>query len=141
MLLFQLLSSNHIVKQLSLSDTILSAVTNNNPPPFSKEEVMLMKNPDYVRNYIGYYFKCTYPNLVVEQIKNFIDGLFYYTQDLNGMVRHIRHFLFSLKQFAGDANWLYLDDLEEQKEMINEEKKRIDSIVPGLKLEDDDLYI
>jgi exportin-1 len=139
MLLFHLLGSNVILRQLAVNDNVLSAPNNNSPPRFTKEQVMNMKNQDYVKNYVGYFFSCTYPNLIGEQIKKFIEGLFAYSQDINKMMHHVRQFLSQLKQFAGDINWLYLDDLEEQKEMMKDEKRRFDVVVPGLlQVEDDD---
>lgn len=47
------------------------------------------------------------------QIKQFVIGLFAYTDDLNKFKTHLRDFLISLKEFSGDNAELYAEEREQ----------------------------
>ena len=47
------------------------------------------------------------------QVKQFVIGLFTYTNDLNKFKTHLRDFLISLKEFSGDNADLYAEEREQ----------------------------
>ena len=47
------------------------------------------------------------------QIKQFVIGLFAYNDDFNRFKTHLRDFLISLKEFAGDNTELYAEEREQ----------------------------
>jgi exportin-1 len=59
------------------------------------------------------------------QIKHFVNGLFTLNDDFPRFKTHLRDFLISLKEFAGDNAELYADEREqEQKDAKNAERER-----------------
>lgn len=63
------------------------------------------------------------------QIETFIRGLFDLNQDQTTFKAHLRDFLISLKEFAGDNQELYLEELE-----LEQERKRKADVEAALKI-------
>ncbi|CAG8885738.1 unnamed protein product [Penicillium egyptiacum] len=70
-------------------------------------------NKDFLREHIANLLKNAFSNLQEAQIKQFVLGLFAYTDDLNKFKTHLRDFLISLKEFSDDNAELYAEEREQ----------------------------
>jgi exportin-1 len=66
------------------------------------------------------------------QIETFVRGLFDLNQDLTTFKAHLRDFLISLKEFAGDSQELYLEELELEQERKRKADMEAAMKIPGL---------
>ncbi|KUM57608.1 hypothetical protein ACN42_g9577 [Penicillium freii] len=70
-------------------------------------------NKDFLQEHIANLLKNAFSNLQEAQIKQFVLGLFAYTDDLNKFKTHLRDFLISLKEFSDDNAELYAEEREQ----------------------------
>jgi exportin-1 len=80
------------------------------------------------------------------QIKQFVIGLFAYNDDFNRFKTHLRDFLISLKEFAGDNTELYAEEreqaLRDAKAAERDRAMRVGGLMkPADMDQDDDLWI
>lgn len=91
-----------------------------------------MNNESFLKNHMLTLLTSAFPHLQRTQIDTFVRGLFDLNQDLETFKAHLRDFLISLKEFAGDSQELYL----EEQELERERKRRADMEaamkIPGL---------
>lgn len=101
-------------------------------------------NKEFVQGYTANLLQSAFPNLQPNQIQHFVTGLFNLNEDPNKFKTHIRDFLISLKEFAGDNADLYVEDREQEKKDLAEAERERNMKVGGLikpsdRDEDDDL--
>jgi exportin-1 len=76
------------------------------------------------------------------QIKQFVEGLFLYNNDLVRFKTHLRDFLISLKEFAGDNTELFQEDRElaqqAAKDAELERAKKVGGLIKPAELDQDD---
>ncbi|KAJ5248663.1 CRM1 C terminal-domain-containing protein [Penicillium chermesinum] len=70
-------------------------------------------NKDFLQEYVANLLQNAFKNLQDVQIKQFVLGLFAYTDDLNKFKTHLRDFLISLKEFSDDNADLYAEEREQ----------------------------
>ncbi|KAJ5131704.1 Exportin-1 [Penicillium atrosanguineum] len=70
-------------------------------------------NKEFLQEYIANLLQNAFKNLQEVQIKQFVLGLFAYTDDLNKFKTHLRDFLISLKEFSDDNAELYAEEREQ----------------------------
>ncbi|KAJ5995845.1 Exportin-1 [Penicillium waksmanii] len=70
-------------------------------------------NKDFLQEYVANLLQSAFKNLQDAQIKQFVIGLFAYTDDLNKFKTHLRDFLISLKEFSDDNAELYAEEREQ----------------------------
>lgn len=73
-------------------------------------------NKDFVAQYTMTLLQQAFQNLKEIQIKQFVDGLFTLNDDFNKFKVHLRDFLISLKEFAGDNAELYAEEREQEQQ-------------------------
>ena len=99
-------------------------------------------NKDYVTQFTANLLHNAFSNLKENQIQHFIQGLFALTEDPNKFKTHVRDFLISLKEFAGDNAELYAADKEEELREKNEreksEKMKVGGLIKPSELQDDE---
>ncbi len=66
------------------------------------------------------------------QIKTFVEGLFVLNSDLSKFKEHLRDFLISLKEFAGDNAELYAEEREQALNRAREAERERAMKVGGL---------
>ncbi|KAI8924681.1 CRM1 C terminal-domain-containing protein [Entophlyctis helioformis] len=82
-----------------------------------------MSNPEYIRGYCVDLLLRAFPHLQPAQIEQFVLGLFQLNKDAVAFKGHLRDFLITLKEFAGDDNTdLFIDEREAEAA----DKKRAD---------------
>lgn len=70
-------------------------------------------NKDFLQEYVATLLHSAFNNLQEVQIKQFVIGLFALNDDLPKFKTHLRDFLISLKEFAGDNAELYAEEREQ----------------------------
>ncbi|KAJ5432445.1 Exportin-1 [Penicillium daleae] len=70
-------------------------------------------NKQFLQEYVANLLQNAFKNLQEAQIKQFVLGLFAYTNDLNKFKTHLRDFLISLKEFSDDNADLYAEEREQ----------------------------
>lgn len=97
-----------------------------------------------------WYLKSFYLNTLLNQsriqIKQFVIGLFAYNDDFNKFKTHLRDFLISLKEFAGDNTELYAEEreqaLREAKAAERDRAMRVGGLLKPAEMDqDDDLWL
>ena len=100
-------------------------------------------NKDYVGKFTANLLQGAFPNLKEMQISHFVNGLFQLTDDPNKFKTHIRDFLISLKEFAGDNTDLYADDREQEKSALaateRERNLKVGGLIKPSELDEDEL--
>ncbi|KAH2079823.1 hypothetical protein KXV74_008770 [Aspergillus fumigatus] len=83
-------------------------------PIYSPEQAPLgTSNKDFLQEYVANLLQNAFKNLQEIQIKQFVVGLFTFNDDFNKFKTHLRDFLISLKEFAGDNAELYAEEREQ----------------------------
>ncbi|KUL86542.1 hypothetical protein ZTR_04169 [Talaromyces verruculosus] len=83
-------------------------------PIYSPEQAPAgTSNKDFLQEYVASLLQSAFKNLQEIQIKNFVIGLFAYNDDFTKFKTHLRDFLISLKEFAGDNAELYAEEREQ----------------------------
>jgi len=76
------------------------------------------------------------------QIKQFVIGLFAYNDDFNKFKTHLRDFLISLKEFAGDNTELYAEEreqaLRDAKAAERDRAMRVGGLLKPAEMDQDD---
>ncbi|KAL2919489.1 Karyopherin transporter [Polyrhizophydium stewartii] len=93
-----------------------------------------MTNAEYIRNYVADLLASAFPHLQRVQIQQFVMGLFSLNKDPQAFKGHLRDFLITLKEFAGDDNQeLFLDEreaaAEDQKKATYEAALKIPGMI------------
>lgn len=82
-------------------------------------------NKQFVTEFTANLLQNAFPNLQDVQIQHFVTGLFTLNEDANKFKTHMRDFLISLKEFAGDNAELYAEEREqEKKDLASAERER-----------------
>lgn len=82
-------------------------------------------NKQFVQQYTADLLQRAFSNLKEVQIQHFVTGLFTLNEDANKFKTHMRDFLISLKEFAGDNADLFAEDREqEKKDLADAERER-----------------
>ncbi|KAJ3130568.1 Karyopherin transporter [Physocladia obscura] len=72
-----------------------------------------MSNQEFLREHVMLLLQNAFPHLQPNQVRAFVLGLFEHNKDLMAFKMHLRDFLITLKEFAGDDNSdLYLEEKE-----------------------------
>ncbi|PGH13802.1 hypothetical protein AJ80_06190 [Polytolypa hystricis UAMH7299] len=83
-------------------------------PIYSPEQAPAgTSNKDFLQEYVANLLQSAFKNLQEVQIKQFVVGLFATNDDFTKFKTHLRDFLISLKEFAGDNAELYADEREQ----------------------------
>ncbi|KAH1567110.1 hypothetical protein KXV73_000703, partial [Aspergillus fumigatus] len=83
-------------------------------PIYSPEQAPLgTSNKDFLQEYVANLLQNAFKNLQEIQIKQFVVGLFTFNDDFNKFKTHLRDFLISLKEFAGNNAELYAEEREQ----------------------------
>ncbi|WEW55626.1 Karyopherin transporter [Emydomyces testavorans] len=70
-------------------------------------------NRDFLQEYVANLLQSAFKNLQEVQVKQFVHGLFTLNDDFAKFKTHLRDFLISLKEFAGDNAELYAEEREQ----------------------------
>lgn len=89
-------------------------------------------NKQFVQEYTANLLQSAFPNLQQAQIQHFVSGLFAYNEDATKFKTHMRDFLISLKEFAGDNADLYAEDREQEKKDLADAERQRNMRVGGL---------
>jgi exportin-1 len=91
-------------------------------------------NQDYVRDYIGNLLSSQFTNLNKNQVVAFVQGLFDINMDVATFKQHLRDFLITLKEFAGDEDnaQLYDEETQVQKGEAAAQEVARRQAVPGI---------
>jgi exportin-1 len=89
-------------------------------------------NKQFVSDFTSNLLQRAFPNLKEIQVQHFISGLFALNEDATRFKTHVRDFLISLKEFAGDNADLYADDREEEKKTLADAERERNMKVGGL---------
>ncbi|KAJ3215232.1 Karyopherin transporter [Clydaea vesicula] len=89
-----------------------------------------LSNRDYLKEYVCGLLQNAFPHLTPNQILQFVTGLFELSKDYNAFKNHLRDFLISLKEFAG--NDLMLDEREAEAKKLKEEQLKQALLIPGM---------
>lgn len=82
-------------------------------------------NKAFLQEYVAKLLRGAFSNLQEAQITNFVIGLFALNNDFARFRVHLRDFLISLKEFAGDNAELFAEEREQEKaEMQAAERDR-----------------
>ncbi|KAK2873662.1 Exportin-1 [Arthroderma sp. PD_2] len=96
-------------------------------------------NRDFLQEYVVNLLQSAFKNLQEAQTRQFVTGLFVMNDDFNKFKTHLRDFLISLKEFAGDNAELYAEEREQElKEAKAAERDRAIKIGGLLKPSDMD---
>lgn len=132
-------------------------------PVYSPEQAPLgTPNKDFLQEYVASLLQSAFKNLQEWvrwinlgqscanklpriQIKQFVIGLFAYNDDFNRFKTHLRDFLISLKEFAGDNTELYAEEreqaLQDAKAAERDRAMRVGGLMkPADMDQDDDLW-
>lgn len=124
--MFQLVETNKISQPLYQTDQA--------PPGTS--------NKQFVSEFTGNLLQRAFPNLKEIQIQHFVNGLFTLNEDATKFKTHLRDFLISLKEFAGDNAELYAEEREqEKKDLADAERERamkVGGLIKPADLDQDD---
>ncbi|KAI9673278.1 MAG: Karyopherin transporter [Trizodia sp. TS-e1964] len=100
-------------------------------------------NRDFLRSFVGNLLQTAFPNLQVNQIKSFVDGLFEYNSDIQRFKLNLRDFLIQLKEFSGDDNTeLFAEEQEkarqDAKDAERERLAKVGGLLKPAELDQDD---
>ncbi|RMZ76206.1 hypothetical protein DV737_g4927, partial [Chaetothyriales sp. CBS 132003] len=100
-------------------------------------------NKDFVTTFTSNLLQRAFPNLKEIQIQHFVQGLFALNEDPNKFKTHVRDFLISLKEFAGDNTELFADDREKEKTDAalaeRERNLKVGGLIKPSELDDEEL--
>ena len=89
-------------------------------------------NRQFVQSYTANLLQTAFQNLNQAQIQHFVEGCFMYSEDSARFKTHLRDFLISLKEFAGDNAELYAEDREQEKQDAADAERERNLKVGGL---------
>ncbi len=89
-------------------------------------------NQAFLQEYMLSLLSNAFPHLKKAQIDTFVRGLFDLNHDLVTFKAHLRDFLISLKEFSGDNQELFLEELELEKERKQKADMEAAMKIPGL---------
>ncbi|EHY60774.1 Exportin-1 [Exophiala dermatitidis] len=89
-------------------------------------------NKQFVSDFTVNLLKTAFPNLQEIQIQHFVTGLFTLNEDATKFKTHLRDFLISLKEFAGDNAELYAEEREQEKRDLADAERQRAMKVGGL---------
>lgn len=99
-------------------------------------------NQDFVRQYTANLLQQAFQNLKEIQVQHFVNGLFTLNEDSTRFKTHLRDFLISLKEFAGDNAELYAEEREqERRDLATAERERalkVGGLIKPADLDQDD---
>jgi len=99
-------------------------------------------NKQFVHQYTANVLQQAFQNLKDIQIQHFVTGLFTLNEDSTKFKTHLRDFLISLKEFAGDNAELYAEEREQEKrDMADAERERamkVGGLIKPADLDQDD---
>ncbi|RMZ92348.1 hypothetical protein DV736_g407, partial [Chaetothyriales sp. CBS 134916] len=100
-------------------------------------------NKDFVTTFTSNLLQRAFPNLKEVQIQHFVQGLFALNEDPNKFKTHVRDFLISLKEFAGDNTELFAEDREKEKTDAalaeRERNLKVGGLIKPSELDDEEL--
>ncbi|KAK5099839.1 Karyopherin transporter [Lithohypha guttulata] len=114
--MFQLVEQNRITQPLYKPDQAAPGTSNK----------------QFVSEYTANLLQQAFQNLQAPQIQHFVSGLFALNEDPNKFKTHVRDFLISLKEFAGDNADLFAEDREQEKQELAEAERERNKKVGGL---------
>ncbi|KAI1914616.1 Karyopherin transporter [Ophidiomyces ophidiicola] len=83
-------------------------------PIYSADQApMGTPNREFLQQYVANLLQTAFKNLQELQVKQFVQGLFAFNEDFTKFKTHLRDFLISLKEFAGDNAELYAEEREQ----------------------------
>ncbi|KAH0848863.1 hypothetical protein AYO21_09567 [Fonsecaea monophora] len=89
-------------------------------------------NKQFVSEFTSNLLQRAFPNLKEIQVQHFVNGLFTLNEDATKFKTHVRDFLISLKEFAGDNAELYAEEREQEKKILAEAERERALKVGGL---------
>ncbi|KFD59005.1 hypothetical protein M514_00168 [Trichuris suis] len=90
-------------------------------------------NAEFLFDYVYELLHKAFPHLTSDQLRVIVKGFFTYDDDVGKLKEHLRDFLVQLKEYAGeDVSDLYLEEKEQEMQVIMQEKRRIAALVPGM---------
>uniref|UniRef100_A0A5S6QV72 Importin N-terminal domain-containing protein n=1 Tax=Trichuris muris TaxID=70415 RepID=A0A5S6QV72_TRIMR len=90
-------------------------------------------NTEFLFDYVYELLHKAFPHLTGDQLRVIVKGFFTYDDDIPKLKEHLRDFLVQLKEYAGeDVSDLYLEEKEQEMQVIIQEKLRVASLVPGM---------
>ncbi|KAL1967492.1 hypothetical protein VTN77DRAFT_3007 [Rasamsonia byssochlamydoides] len=99
-------------------------------------------NKEFLQEYVASLLQSAFKNLQEIQIKQFVIGLFAYNDDFNKFKTHLRDFLISLKEFAGDNTELYAEEreqaLRDAKAAERDRAMRVGGLLKPAEMDQDD---
>lgn len=114
--MFQLVETNKISQPLYLPDQATPGTSNK----------------QYVSEFTSNLLQRAFPNLKEIQVQHFVTGLFTLNEDANKFKTHVRDFLISLKEFAGDNAELFAEEREQEKKALADAERERGLKVGGL---------
>ena len=89
-------------------------------------------NKQFVEQFASNLLQQAFQNLQPVQVQHFVNGLFTLPDDPAKFKTHLRDFLISLKEFAGDNAELFADDREQEKQDAADAERQRNMKVGGL---------
>ncbi|KIW93532.1 uncharacterized protein Z519_06137 [Cladophialophora bantiana CBS 173.52] len=89
-------------------------------------------NKQFVSEFTSSLLQRAFPNLKEIQVQHFVNGLFTLNEDATKFKTHVRDFLISLKEFAGDNAELYAEEREQEKKILADAERERALKVGGL---------
>ena len=89
-------------------------------------------NKQFVEQFTANLLQQAFQNLQPVQVQRFVNGLFTLNEDSTRFKTHLRDFLISVKEFAGDNAELYADDREQEKRDADDAERQRAMKVGGL---------
>ncbi|OQU98187.1 Importin-beta domain-containing protein [Cladophialophora immunda] len=89
-------------------------------------------NKQFVSEFTSNLLQRAFPNLKEIQVQHFVNGLFTLNEDATKFKTHVRDFLISLKEFAGDNAELYAEEREQEKKILADAERERALKVGGL---------
>ncbi|ETI20238.1 hypothetical protein G647_08272 [Cladophialophora carrionii CBS 160.54] len=89
-------------------------------------------NKQYVSEFTSNLLQRAFPNLKEIQVQLFVSGLFTLNEDATKFKTHVRDFLISLKEFAGDNAELFAEEREQEKKALADAERERGLKVGGL---------
>uniref|UniRef100_A0A0K8SDD3 Exportin-1 n=1 Tax=Lygus hesperus TaxID=30085 RepID=A0A0K8SDD3_LYGHE len=91
------------------------------------------QNVTFVQEYVASILKAAFSHLSDNQIKITVQGMFNLDHDISAFKEHLRDFLVQIREYTGtDDSDLYLEEREAELRQAQDEKRRIQLMVPGI---------
>ncbi|BES87512.1 CRM1_C [Nesidiocoris tenuis] len=91
------------------------------------------QNVTYVQEYVASILKAAFPHLTENQIKITVQGMFNLDHNISAFKEHLRDFLVQIREYTGeDDSDLYLEEREVELRQAQEDKRRMQLLVPGI---------